>query len=247
MTTPTLGQKRKISMLKLITLDLDNTLWNVTPTLINAEKILARWINDQLPQAMKFYEKDNLLSLRRQFCLENPEQKKFPTNIRKYVLEKCFLQAGEEDQQAKEYAEKAFSVFIKERNAVTLFPETLSILQHLSNQFPIIALTNGNADLNIIGIDHYFTAHFSAESTGKAKPDTTMFEEALRTVDCSPEETLHIGDHPKEDIEAASAMGLHTIWFNENKKHQSTSCRPTVEIHSLSQLINEVDKIHCPT
>jgi len=228
-------------MLKLITLDLDNTLWDVTPTLIKAEKVLAQWVYSNVPNAKGFYQPDNLLKLRRDFCQQNPDKTKFPTHIRKYVLEQCFLQAGV--QNAKETTEEAFAIFYKERNCVQLFPEAVSILKSLSEDFKIIALSNGNADLSLIGIDQYFFAHFSAESTSKAKPDTTMFYKALAAANCSPQQTLHIGDHPTEDIEAANGVGIRTIWLNRNNKLESSLCNPTREINSLSLLLDEINKI----
>lgn len=231
-------------MLKLITLDLDNTLWNVTPTLIRAEKSLTSWINNNVPEAKDFYQKENLISLRQQFNKQNPDKKHFPTIMRKNLLKQCFLQSGLSKNKAEDTMEAAFSIFIKERNNIDFFPETLNILESLSKQYSIIALTNGNADLSLIGIDDYFTAHFSAESIGKAKPDTRMFTEALTTTGHRAAQALHIGDHPTEDIQAASSIGMHTMWFNQNKKNDSSLCHPTVEIHNLSELLPEVEKIH---
>ena len=164
--------------------------------------------------------------------------------MRKNLLRQCFLQSGLSKDKAEDTMEAAFSIFIKERNKVDFFPETLNILETLSKQYSIIALTNGNADLSLIGIDDYFTAHFSAESTGRAKPDTRMFTEALAATGHKAPEALHIGDHPTEDIQAASSLGMHTIWFNQNKEKDSSLCHPTVEIHNLSALLSEVEKIH---
>jgi HAD superfamily hydrolase (TIGR01549 family) len=231
-------------MLKLITLDLDNTLWNVTPTLIRAEKMLASWVNNNVPEAKPFYQKENLTSLRQQFNKQHPDKKYFPTIMRKTLLKQCFLQSGLSNSKAEDTMEAAFSIFIKERNNVDFFPETLDILKTLSKQYPIIALTNGNADLSLIGIEDFFTAHFSAESTGKPKPDTRMFIEALATTKNKAVHTLHIGDHPTEDIQAASSLGMYTMWFNQNQKKDSSLCNPTVEIHTLNDVLPEVEKIH---
>ena len=231
-------------MLKLITLDLDNTLWNVTPTLIQAEKTLFAWISENIPNALPFYQRDNLQLLRKQFSDLYPDKQKFPTYVRKYVLEACFLQAGLQNKKAKEMTEDAFSIFIKARNDVELFPETLKILQQLSEKYKIIALTNGNADLSLIGIKSYFLAHYSAESIGKAKPDTAMFKKALETAGCQAKNTLHIGDHPTEDIKAAAEVGINTIWFNPGQKYDSSMCKPTAEINALDTLLSAVERIH---
>lgn len=244
MTTATLGQKRKHNMLKLITLDLDNTLWDVTPTIVAAEKTLVLWLQENIPTVLPYYQKDNLLALRKQFSQENPEQKFFPTLMRKYILRHCFLQAGINETDIEQTVERAFSIFIHARNDVTLFPESLEILAYLSSRYEVIALSNGNADLTMIGIDHFFTAHYSAESIGKAKPDPAMFIKALDTSHSIAAETLHVGDHAIEDIEVANSLGFHTIWFNENNQQDSKLCIPTSEINKLADLITEIDKIN---
>lgn len=244
MTTVTRGQKRKRNMLKLITLDLDNTLWDVTPTIIAAEKTLVGWMQQEIPSVLPHYQKDALMHLRKQFVQEFPDKAHFPTDMRKYILRHCFQQAGIAPSDLDPTVEAAFSVFIHARNQVTLFPETLDILSHLSTHFDVIALSNGNADLSMIGIDHFFKAHFSAESVGKAKPDPTMFHNALATSQCAAHESLHVGDHPIEDIETARALGFNTVWFNENNQQASHLCQPTQTIHHLDSLIPLIDNIH---
>ena len=132
----------------------------------------------------------------------------------------------------------------KERNKVILFPETEHILQNLSHKYPLIALSNGNADLSMIGIDNFFAKHYSAESIGKAKPHNAMFNAALAFTKCNAQQALHIGDHATEDINAAQTLGMHTIWFNQNNQQPSSLCQPSSEIHSLATLLEEVNKIH---
>ena len=51
-------------------------------------------------------------------------------------------------------------------------PEALA---RLSARLPIAALTNGNADLARIGIDHHFQVFVSAREHGHAKPDAPIF------------------------------------------------------------------------
>jgi FMN phosphatase YigB (HAD superfamily) len=41
-----------------------------------------------------------------------------------------------------------------------------------------------------------------------------MFEQALAIAKVAPHETIHIGDHPIQDIQAAKDVGMKTIWVN---------------------------------
>lgn len=50
----------------------------------------------------------------------------------------------------------------------------------------------------------------SAEA-GARKPDPEIFERALAISGCSPEEAVHVGDTPEEDIAGARAAGLRAL------------------------------------
>jgi HAD superfamily hydrolase (TIGR01549 family) len=45
--------------------------------------------------------------------------------------------------------------------------------------FDLYALSNGNADIQRVGLGHLFKQHFSAAGVGAAKPDPRMFQAAL--------------------------------------------------------------------
>lgn len=230
-------------MIKLLTFDLDNTLWEIDPVIIEAEKAMRAWIAEHVPEAVAHLEMDQLKQTYKHVLQQHPEVTHHPTNFRKKLLYQVFTNASLKHEHAREMSEKAFSVFYKGRNQITLFHEAEGILATLSQRYPLIALTNGNANLEMIGIDRYFKAHFSAETEGKAKPHQAMFIRALEHMGVSAERAIHIGDNPKEDVEAARTAGYHTIWFNENGKQDSNLCSPSREIHGLSELIGAIDEI----
>ena len=60
------------------------------------------------------------------------------------------------------------------------------------------------------------------------------------TVEDTSQILLKLLKNFQEDVEAARALGYHTIWFNENKKQDSGLCQPSVEIHSLDELVDAV-------
>jgi putative hydrolase of the HAD superfamily len=116
--------------------------------------------------------------------------------------------------QAHRFAEQAFAEFLQARNQITLFPGVLELLQTLQSDYQLIALSNGNSDLKTIGLDHLFKAHFHAENVAQPKPHADMFEAALKFSGIAAEESLHIGDHPEQDIYAAQQLGFNTVWAN---------------------------------
>jgi len=230
-------------MIKLLTFDLDNTLWEIDPVIIEAEKAMRTWIAEHVPEAVAHLEMDQLKQIYKQVLHQHPDVAHHPTNFRKKLLYQVFTNASLAHDHAHEMSEQAFAVFYRGRNQITLFHQAEAVLETLAAQYPLIALTNGNANLAMIGIEHWFKAHFSSETEGHAKPHKAMFERALSEMGIDANQAIHIGDHPKEDVEAARKLGYHTIWFNVDHKQDSKLCQPSVEIHSLTQLVNAVEYI----
>ncbi|MCC6739907.1 MAG: HAD-IA family hydrolase [Planctomycetia bacterium] len=54
---------------------------------------------------------------------------------------------------------------------------------------------------------------FVAAQTGWRKPSREMFHHACRELGLAPDEVLHIGDSPSEDVSAARAAGLHALLY----------------------------------
>lgn len=230
-------------MIKLITLDLDNTLWDIDPVIINAEKKMRAWIAEHMPEAVAAIEMDQIKGTYKHALIQHPELIHHPSNLRKKILFLSFLKINLAEQEAHNLSEKAFNIFYRERNRITLFHQAEATLKKINQHHSIIALSNGNANLDMIGIQSYFTAHFSAETEGKPKPYKNMFLKALEFANVTPQETIHIGDHAKEDVQAAQKLGFHTIWFNQNNQQDMTLCHPTAVITDIQALPLAIETI----
>jgi FMN phosphatase YigB (HAD superfamily) len=67
-------------------------------------------------------------------------------------------------------AEEVFEVFIGERSRVELYDEVLPALERLRRKYRLFSASNGNADLNRIGLAHMFERSVCAREVGAAKP-----------------------------------------------------------------------------
>ena len=56
--------------------------------------------------------------------------------------------------------------------------ESFDALRYLASRFPVVAISNGNADVGRVGIGEHFAASLSAHLFGVAKPDTRIFHAA---------------------------------------------------------------------
>ena len=108
------------------------------------------------------------------------------------------------------------SRFLIDRNNVELYPDALPALQALSQQYPLVALTDGNSDLESIGIRKYFVGAVYAIDVGFTKPHPAGFLKACEIAGTNPAKTIHVGDSPTADIAGAHGAGLHSMWVRRN-------------------------------
>ncbi len=230
--------------LKLITFDLDNTLWFTDPVIIKAEKVQWQWIEKLSPKANEHFTPDSLQRLKLEIGQQQPELRHKLSQLRLEFLYQIFLTCGHSSQQAQVLAQQTFSQFLQARNQVTLFPGALDLLQSLQQDYQVIALSNGNSDLKMIGIDHLFNAHFHAENVPKPKPHADMFLAALEYAGIEASESLHIGDHPEQDVNAAQKLGFKTTWVNILGSVWPENLMPAdheiTHLDQLTQLINQI-------
>jgi len=224
--------------IKLITFDLDNTLWHTDPVIIRAEQVQWQWIEKLSPSVYDYFTPSLLQKLKLQVAQQNPELRHKLSKLRLAFLKQVFITCGEPLEQAELFARRAFDEFLQVRNQVELFPGTLALLETLQQDYQVIALSNGNSDLAKIGLGHLFKAHFHAENVDQPKPHSDMFLAALEHARVNASESLHIGDHPQQDIEAAKQLGFKTVWANILKQEwPETVASADHEINHLDQLI----------
>ena len=203
-----------MSNLKLITFDLDNTLWPVDEVIRHAEKTCSDWIADHHPEASAALSAEQVRAVRTALLKENPQYLDNLTALRQDAMSRAFMAHGFREKEARRIALDAFKVFHAARNQVRFFPGAREVLEQLADSYMLGALTNGNADLKMIGIDGLFAFHHSAETIGKRKPAPDMFAAALSDAGVRPSQAVHIGDHPLEDVHAAREHGMHAVWAN---------------------------------
>lgn len=222
-------------ILRLITFDLDDTLWDVAPVLQAAEAGLLAWLAEYAPRLGD--EASARLQHNRQWLLEqDPSLKGRISELRRRVLRHSLQQAGYAGAEAAQLAEAAFSHFLAARQQVTLFPEVRPTLEQLAGQFSLGVLTNGNADVQRIGIAGYFRFAFSAEQLGVSKPDPRAFHAALHHAGVAAQAAVHIGDHPRDDILGAQTAGMRAIWINPQGRAWDGERTPDAQIASLAEL-----------
>lgn len=198
--------------IRTITLDLDDTLWELHPVIRRAEKRLYEWLGECYPRITELFEPPDIREVRSRVARRHADRSHDLTFMRHTMLTELATAAGYTEFRVDE----AFAVFDEIRNDVEMFPEVRPALTALREHFKIIAVTNGNADLDKIGISDLFDDHVNAAMAGAAKPERPIFDAAVKAGGASADETLHVGDHPLYDIHGARQAGLRTAWVNRD-------------------------------
>jgi 2-haloalkanoic acid dehalogenase type II len=216
-------QTLNLTDVRAVTLDLDDTLWPIWPTITRAEAVLARWLAEHAPQTATLYASvETRLALRDEAVQALAGQ----------AIRLALLRAGEDPGLAG----PAFEVFFTERHRVELYADVLEALAFLSARFPLVALSNGNADLQRVGLSRFFSGALSASTFGVAKPDGRIFLAAAEAAGVPPAQVLHVGDDAALDVLGAHAVGMQTAWVNRGEDAWTHAVQPHVSVADLREL-----------
>src|SRR6218665_1027334 len=195
-------------MIKLLTFDLDNTLWDVDSIVLRADKTMRQWIRTEHADFANDFDFRELGRLRNEVMRERTDILHDLTQLRIEVFRRAFIEGGYSEAKALAASQGAFEVFYRERNRVEFFPDVLEGLATLKSGYAMYSISNGNADIGMVGLAHIFSQHFSAISVGAAKPDPRIYRAPIEAAGVAPHEALHVGDYPEQDVAAAAAVGM---------------------------------------
>jgi HAD superfamily hydrolase (TIGR01549 family) len=222
-----------VSKIKAISFDLDDTLWPIWPTIERAEKALLEWLAVHAPMAAALFASPGAIrDIRDHVGASRPELKHDLSALRRESIRLGLYRAGENPL----LAQAAFEVFFAERQRVTLFDDAQPALQFLAARFPLVSISNGNADLERVGLSPYFRAAISAREFGVGKPDPRIFVAGAGALDVLPENVLHVGDDATLDALGALNAGMQSAWLNRADHLWPHEARPHLTLSSLDEL-----------
>lgn len=222
-----------LSRIRAITLDLDDTLWPVWPAIHRAEDLLREWLTAHAPRTAVMYADPHQRQLLRADTEAQWADHAHDLSVLRRESIRLALQRSGDDPAL---AEPAFEVFFDARMQVELFEDAIPLLDAMAARWPIVAVSNGNADVHRVGIGHYFAASVSARDAGVGKPDPRIFEAACAAVGVKAEEVLHIGDDAALDVLGALGVGMQTVWVNREEHLWSFTQDPHATVGSLREL-----------
>ncbi|MCW5937149.1 MAG: HAD-IA family hydrolase [Fimbriimonadaceae bacterium] len=76
--------------------------------------------------------------------------------------------------------------------------------------------------LSSFGLDSFFCGVFASMETGYAKPQAEIFRLALECLGTEAHETLHVGDHPVDDLRGAKSAGMQALIVDRGAPSSAT-------------------------
>ncbi len=98
----------------------------------------------------------------------------------------------------------------------TPYPESEGVMRELVEMgLSLYAVSNWDVALGYVleelGWTGYFSSIFASAMVGSEKPDSGIFEEALRVAGLPRDRVVHVGNDPVSDVRGASSCGIDAV------------------------------------
>lgn len=219
-------------MIKAVLFDLDGTLLNRDESL----KIFA----------YKQYER--LFDLIGHIPKETYITRFIQLDSRGYVWkDKVYRQLVEEFGITKITSEELLDDYVNEfKHCCVPFDNLLSMLEELKKRNMLIGMiTNGYGQFQLdnikaLGIENYFQTILVSEWEDVKKPDSQIFIRAAGKLGVLPNECVFMGDHPENDVQGATNVGMIGIW---KKDIQWTDVQAEYVVDDLMEIPAIIDEL----
>ncbi len=231
---------RSLQPIKAMTFDLDDTLYDNYSVMITLEKQFLHWLNQHAHGGQE-WTKQEWHQRRKQTFSANRLLGHDMTKLRQATLQAGLSARGIESDQQQTLIRQAMGHVYHWRNQVEISDSTHQIMAQLQQKLPLVAITNGNVDVNEIGLSDYFEFTLHAGPDGAAKPHADLFDKACQKLDIAAQHILHVGDHLISDVAGAQAAGYQSAWLNLSgdslSQHKKINVLPNLEIDNLASLL----------
>jgi FMN phosphatase YigB (HAD superfamily) len=201
------------SEVRVVSFDLDNTLWNTSATIDAANDALASFLDSRkIVQPIRVEKVMGELFQKNmsRYCPLDEKAKApvYLTLLRKDAIRNILEEAnGYSAEEATTVSEEAFELWVQARHdailnnmavsAVNCLKEISSMQRKDGHRIIIGAITDGNSDpKRVQALAPFFDFCINAESVGVGKPDKRVYLEAIRQVASMPSMQDIFGNSP---------------------------------------------------
>ncbi|MCL1079479.1 HAD family hydrolase [Parashewanella spongiae] len=224
---------------KVISFDLDDTLYNNFPYITKAEAEFLRFLQQHFPASHQWHS-EHWLATKKMLIHNQPDLSHDTWKIREATATHLLLALGLSQKDAQNGAQSSLEHFLYHRSNFTVPDSSINLLTYLKQKYTLIGISNGNVDAVRIGIAPYFEFILHAGNGLKMKPAADLFQLACERLNVEPADILHVGDSFSADVVGARNFGSQAVWLNPSYGHTQTSPLsaplPQVCISNIEQL-----------
>lgn len=230
---------RPLGAIAALTFDLDDTLYDNNPVIERTLQASVEFIRAYHP-ALAHFNAELLEQWRNDLLKTEPDLYHDVTEWRWRALESGLQQVGLSAQEAAAGADAAMANFAQWRSCVEVPQETHDTLTKLAEKWPLVAITNGNAEPEKFGLSGYFQFVLRAGPDGRSKPYADMYQLAAQRLNVPLCEILHVGDDLITDVAGSVRCGMQACWIKPKNADlmqvHDSRLLPHIEISRLASL-----------
>ncbi len=198
--------------IKAIILDLDDTLYDCSGTLVlqgrrQVAKNIAKIINCSEEEA---------------YNLQVEIEKKYGTKVN--IYEKIVALYNLPNSYIKELLEEFIHIEISN---ISLFPDVTDTLIQLKMQgYRLILVTSGEKEIqdkkiNVLGLSGGYFDDILVADRNNDQIKKACFQKVMRRYNLKPEEIMCIGDKIDDELTASRSLGITTVMFEHGRHYEA--------------------------
>lgn len=232
---------RQVVKPKVLSFDLDNTIYDCETVLRKAEAWFAKYLYERYQLGNpKYAEYDFWAHIKNQCFEKNRSLANDVTALRAYSLIEAFKLLGKNIDKQEAFA--LVAEFVKVRSKGYVSDKMVKYLRTLKQHYEVCAISNGNVDTKVLGVDDIFNVDFRPQlDSYNCKPHADLFYQCAQHYKVKNIEILHIGDDPYTDVMGAIYAGCQCAWvyrgytgISPDERHLKAV--PTISVSDVYEL-----------
>lgn len=208
-------------MIKAVTFDLDNTVYDYDFCHQKAMEILIRYCEEKY--ALSAHEFNQKYSLAKKIIKARLGNTGASHNRMLYMQTLLELMGRKPADGALDMYDTYWNTMLE---TMKPFQQILPLMETLNEKdIKIAVLTDLTAHIQHrkiirLGLAEYIDVLVTSEEAGREKPDRKMFDLLLEKLEVEPYEVIMLGDSYEKDILGAKRAGMHGILCNEENRNK---------------------------
>ena len=213
--------------------DLDDTLCNTSVSRFERARLVAQVLVEHSP----LLTQEDLIAR----VLEQMPETGWPRGARPLVQELGLSDTGiGREAIGRWYFEGC-------EHLIVGFPGGAAAVAGLSSEYDLGVITNGEDSIQrrklaALGLSEHFRDFVSSGAAGHQKPESEIFQIAMKNLGVEPHDAIFIGDDLRLDIRGAQQAGMKGVWFNPSGHPAPASILPDATISSLTELPGLIER-----